>query len=74
MMEALYNVEVNPVNCKECGYCMEVCSNNNFRKSDKVNANGFRPMTVDNLEDCDGCAKCMLVCPDFAITITEKNN
>jgi formate dehydrogenase beta subunit len=72
MMEGPYIVQVNPANCKECGYCMEMCAPKVFGKSNSVNANGFKYMTVVNSEDCDGCEKCVLVCPDFAITVTEK--
>jgi formate dehydrogenase beta subunit len=71
MLDGEYKVEINPENCKECGYCMEICSLNVFAKSDHVNANGFRAMAVVKSEDCDGCEKCLMICPDFAITITE---
>lgn len=66
-----YHVEVNPVNCKECGYCLEICAPKVFAKSDSVNANGYRYMKVVNEEECDGCQKCVMICPDFAIKVQE---
>ena len=70
MLEGEYIVEVNPAYCKECGYCMEVCSYKVFAKSNTVNAQSFRPMKVVNMRDCDGCEKCMMICPEMAITVT----
>lgn len=71
MLDGDYKVEINPENCKECGYCFEICGMKVFAKSDSVNANGFRPMAVVNAAECDGCEKCLMICPDFAITLTE---
>ncbi|MHB8771290.1 MAG: FAD-dependent oxidoreductase [Syntrophales bacterium] len=66
-----YTVEVNPVVCKECGYCMEMCGMEIFAPSESFNAAGFKPAVVKSSERCVGCLKCLYVCPDFAITISE---
>jgi NAD-dependent dihydropyrimidine dehydrogenase PreA subunit len=71
MLDGDYKVEINPENCKECGFCLEMCAPKVFAKSDDVNVNGFRPMAVVNAAECDGCEKCVMICPDFAITVTE---
>lgn len=71
MLNGDYKVEVDAELCKECGFCMEICAPKVFAKSDYVNANGFRAMAVVNMSKCDGCEKCLMICPDFAITLTE---
>lgn len=71
MLMGDYKVEINSQNCKECGYCAEICAMKVLAKSNSVNANGFRPMAAVNMAECDGCEKCLMICPDFAITLTE---
>ena len=66
-----YTVEVNPVVCKECGYCMEMCRMEIFAVSETFNAGGYKPAVVKSSDGCVGCLKCLYVCPDFAITISE---
>jgi formate dehydrogenase (NADP+) beta subunit len=66
-----YTVEVNPVICKECGYCREMCHLGIFTISDRFNASGYKPFVVTSSDRCVGCLKCLYVCPDFAITIKE---
>lgn len=66
-----YTVEVNPVICKECGYCREMCHMGIFATSDSFNASGYKPSVVTSSDRCVGCLKCLYVCPDFAITIQE---
>ncbi len=66
-----YTVEVNPVVCKECGYCMEMCRMEIFAASETFNAGGYKPAVVKSSDGCVGCLKCLYVCPDFAITIIE---
>jgi len=66
-----FNVEVNPVVCKDCGYCHEVCGLDVFTRSDQFNASGYQPTVAARAERCVGCLNCLYICPDFAITITE---
>jgi NADPH-dependent glutamate synthase beta subunit-like oxidoreductase len=66
-----YTVEVNPAICKECGYCREMCHMGIFVTSETFNANGYKPSVVTSSDRCVGCLKCLYVCPDFAIRITE---
>jgi len=67
-----FAVEVNPVVCKDCGYCREVCGLEVFGRSDQFNAGGYRPAVVERAERCIGCLRCLYICPDFAITITDR--
>ena len=67
-----FSVEVNPVVCKECGYCREMCHMNIFATSATFNAGGYKPAVVTGSDRCVGCLKCLYICPDFAITIQES--
>ena len=69
-----YAVEVNPAICKECGYCREMCHMGIFATSDTFNAGGYKPSVVTSSDRCVGCLKCLYVCPDFAITISDRRN
>lgn len=68
---AINKVKVNLSVCKGCGYCREVCSKNVFKFSDFFNASGYKPMTAAGAERCSGCLKCLMACPDFAITVVK---
>jgi formate dehydrogenase beta subunit len=67
-----YTVEVNPVVCKDCGYCREMCHMDIFTTSDSFNASGYKPSVVKSSDSCVGCLKCLYVCPDLAITINDN--
>ncbi|MFZ5651771.1 MAG: FAD-dependent oxidoreductase [Bacillota bacterium] len=66
-----YKVEVNSLACKECGYCREVCGPGIFEPSGSFNQAGYKPMSAARSERCVGCLKCLMICPDFAITIKK---
>ena len=66
-----YDVQVDAARCKDCGYCKEVCGPDVFARSDEFNASGYRPYLAANAENCIGCLRCLYICPDFAITITD---
>ena len=66
-----FEVVLNMENCKECGYCAEVCSVSTFGPADFFNAKGYRPQEVKTSDWCVGCFKCYFACPDFAIDVRE---
>jgi len=66
-------VRVNTENCKECGYCAEVCTLGAFVPADHFNAKGYRPMVCKSSDWCVGCMKCFYACPDFAIDVKIKS-
>lgn len=65
-----FKVEVNSLACKECGYCREVCGPGIFEPSGSFNQAGYKPMSAARSERCVGCLKCLMICPDFAITVS----
>ena len=52
--------------CKNCGICVEFCPKKVFAPG-KLN----EPI-ISAPEKCTGCRLCELRCPEFAITVTEK--
>ncbi len=66
-----YQVDVNFSCCKDCAYCREVCGLGVFETSLTFNSGGYRPMLASQPEKCVGCLKCMMICPDFAISVSE---
>lgn len=66
-----FEVVLNVENCKECGYCAEVCGVKTFGPADFFNARGYRPEEVKSSDWCVGCFKCYFSCPDFAIDVIE---
>jgi formate dehydrogenase beta subunit len=66
-----FDVAVNGLICKDCGYCREVCSLGIFGQSAEFNPSGYKPAVAENRDKCIGCLRCLYICPDFAITIKE---
>ena len=66
-----FEVVLNMENCKECGYCAEVCGVGTFGPADIFNTKGYRPAEVKSSDWCVGCFKCYFSCPDFAIDVAE---
>ena len=66
-----FDVAVNGLICKDCGYCREVCSLGIFGQSADFNPSGYKPAVAENTDKCIGCLRCLYICPDFAITIKE---
>jgi NADPH-dependent glutamate synthase beta subunit-like oxidoreductase/ferredoxin len=67
-----FEVTVNELTCKDCGYCREVCSLGIFTQSEQFNPSGYKPAVADNVDKCVGCLRCLYICPDFAITIQDR--
>ncbi|MCP4686911.1 MAG: FAD-dependent oxidoreductase [Desulfobacterales bacterium] len=66
-----FEVTLNTENCKECGYCVEVCGMDVYGPADFFNTKGYRPMERKSSDFCVGCFQCFFACPDFAINIKE---
>jgi formate dehydrogenase beta subunit len=66
-----YEVVVYSDNCKECGYCIEVCGLGIFVPAAHFNNKGYRPVKSENSKRCVGCLQCFFACPDYAIDIKK---
>lgn len=56
--------------CKGCELCVNACPKHIIALSgDKLNAKGYHPASVTDMDKCTGCASCATMCPDCAITV-----
>lgn len=67
-----FNVRVDAVLCKGCGYCKELCPKGVYDYGSEYNESGYNFMTEVAADACIGCRTCMMVCPDFAIEVVEQ--
>ncbi len=66
-------ITINTNVCKGCGLCITACPQKIiFIATDKLNAKGYHPADVLEMEKCKGCAMCALMCPDVAITVEKE--
>ena len=58
--------------CKGCGFCVEYCPLEVLELSTEFNTKGYHPPYVKKEDTCVFCGLCEMLCPDFAIYVTEK--
>ncbi|WP_440059705.1 4Fe-4S binding protein [Thermogladius sp. 4427co] len=68
---AKFSVNVIEDRCKECGLCIYICPVKILAKGENINAYGYRPPMVTNIEKCIGCKLCEYICPEFAIYVEK---
>ena len=57
-------IEIKVSWCKGCGLCVDYCN------LDVLEMNGTLPQVV-KVEKCSRCMQCEVICPDFAIRVTD---
>lgn len=67
----LAKMTVNPARCKGCGLCVQTCPKKIIALEKNLNAKGYHPARVREMEKCIGCGMCALMCPDCAITVEK---
>ena len=62
-------IEIKDDWCKGCGICIERCPVGALEDSDRLNRKGIRPPKLKEINECNFCRLCELICPDLAITV-----
>ncbi|MCX8082847.1 MAG: 4Fe-4S binding protein [bacterium] len=72
----MFIVNVKKERCKGCGLCIEVCKQKMFCISKLFNKMGYHYIEPEGegKNSCNGCQRCVIICPDVAIEILKKNN
>ncbi|OPX18191.1 4Fe-4S ferredoxin [candidate division WOR-3 bacterium 4484_100] len=60
--------------CKGCGFCIEYCPRDVLELSEEFNIKGYHPPRVKNPDNCVECHLCEMLCPEFAIYVTKKED
>ncbi len=59
--------------CKGCGLCTVVCPKKIMvLNRGKLNAKGYNPSMVSDIETCIACGMCAIMCPDSAIKVEKE--
>lgn len=57
--------------CKGCEYCVEYCPVDVLQLSSRFNLKGYHPPEFADGKECVACRLCEVMCPEFAIFISE---
>ena len=67
------DVHVLKERCKGCGFCVEYCPEKVLVLAPIFNKKGYHPPETVEGRECVMCRLCELICPDFAIFVTERD-
>lgn len=65
-------IEIDTSLCKGCYVCVDFCPHEVFVISDKITLKSVYPPHPEHIEKCTRCKLCELMCPDFAISVGDK--
>ncbi|MGE4354418.1 MAG: 4Fe-4S binding protein [Oscillospiraceae bacterium] len=69
----MVKITINEELCKGCGLCARACPKNLIELSKhKLNAKGYHPAVITDVEKCIACASCARTCPDVVIRIEKE--
>ena len=65
-------VIINEQVCKGCGLCVRACPKGILAlDKDVINAKGYNPVSVTDMDQCIGCCSCARMCPDCALEVEK---
>ena len=74
MKVARGEVHIIKERCKGCGFCVTYCPVHVLELSEEFNCQGYHFPVIKNQDDCINCDFCGVICPEFAIWSTLKEN
>ena len=61
--------QINALECKSCGRCVDACPKKCLEIGNELNVRGYRPVVYKG-EGCIGCVSCFYTCPEpYALEI-----
>lgn len=66
------DIHVIAERCKGCGFCVEFCPRGVLKEAEGFNRRGYHPPEVVRSGLCAECHFCELLCPEFAIFVTRR--
>jgi len=66
------SIQIDYELCKGCEVCIEFCNRKVITLHTTVNAAGYVPVKPSNMEQCNGCGVCAIVCPEVAIEVYRE--
>jgi 2-oxoglutarate ferredoxin oxidoreductase subunit delta len=64
-------INIKGERCKGCNICIEVCQADVLDIAKEPNSQGYTPPCVKNVDNCNFCGLCEMLCPDFAIQVSN---
>jgi 2-oxoglutarate ferredoxin oxidoreductase subunit delta len=64
-------ITIIPARCKGCEICLTYCPRDVLTISAEFNAKGYHYPRAARGSDCVACGLCQIMCPEFAIYVTE---
>ena len=64
-----FRIRMHRTKCTDCGLCEQVCD-----MGIAVSAQGQQSGGVQTIEECMGCARCVVSCPKNALEIRDVRN
>lgn len=65
-------VTFNVDRCKGCELCVAACPKKIIKMNKtKINAKGYHPAYIEEIEECIACGMCATICPDSVITVEK---
>ncbi len=58
--------------CKGCNLCIEYCKRSALISSDDLNKAGYHYAKANEVNECNGCLICTIVCPEVAIEVYSE--
>lgn len=69
-MEALeQRVKIERECCKGCELCVPACPRDVLVMSEDFNRSGYHYSVAKNIENCNSCTLCAIICPDMCIEV-----
>ena len=62
-------LEIDRDRCKACRLCIKVCNPDLLSLAVALNAKGYHPIAIHDVEQCSACGLCAIVCPEGCIAV-----